>query len=180
MDDYPLSMSPIEFYAIAMTGVIAIALCWGLLERWRRPLRHVQAGLGKYLCRKHSVLGTSRLGSWTWWTILSQCILIGTNLLVVFFNFTDIQTAARRAGSVAVMDMVVFYLGPHLSYQADSLHLPLARMRSVHRAITWPFAIVTAFHVGVLRPARSVFASGLTQQLYGVIVGGSCHRSACH
>lgn len=163
-------MSPVKFYALAVVSIVAILLCSHLFTKYQRLFQYTNCWLTKHLCRTHSILETKWLGSWTWWSILVQSILIGANFLVTFFRFTNIQTAAGRAGEVAMVNMAVFYLGPHLSYQADCLHLSLSRIKSIHRGITWSFVIMTTFHVTALKPTQPVFTSGLSKPLYGVIV----------
>lgn len=163
-------MSPVQFYALTVVSIIAILVCSNLFAKCRRLLQYTKFWLTKHLCRRHSILEMKWLGSWTWWSILMQSILIGANLLMTFFRFTDIQTAARRAGEVALVNMAVFYLGPHLSYQADCLHITLSRMKSIHRGITWSFVIMTTFHIAALKPTQQAFTSGLSKQFYGVIV----------
>ncbi|KAK5073338.1 hypothetical protein LTR70_010372 [Exophiala xenobiotica] len=82
---------------------------------------------------------------------------------------SSIQSAARRAGETAIINMGLLYLGPHLSYQADWLNTSLATIRWIHRGAAVSFAIMTAFHVAVLRPSQSPFTWPLTAQCYGVI-----------
>lgn len=126
--------------------------------------------LTKHLCRSHPILELKWLGSWAWLSILMQSVLIGANLLVTFYRFTDIKTAAQRAGEVAIVNMAAFYPGPHLSYQAGCLHVSLSRMKSIYRGITWSFVLVMTFRIAVLKPTQSVSTSGLPKQFHLVIV----------
>ena len=101
--------------------------------------------------------------------------MIGTNLLVSMWGFTDIETAARRAGDVAMVNMTVFYLGTHLSFQADCLRISLSTMRSIHRGITSSFVVMTVFHVAALKPTESSLTKGINKQFYGVLVRRRCY-----
>lgn len=169
-DGLLVSMSPVKFFAIAIGSIIVIRICFYLLATCRDPFQCAVCWLTKHLNRRNSIFETNWLGSWTWWSVLVQSILIGTNLLVTCYRSPDVQTAARRAGEVAIVNMGIFYLGLHLSFQADVLQVSLAKMKSIHRGITWSFTIVIIFHVAALKPTQPVFTSGLSNQLYGVIV----------
>ena len=59
-------------------------------------------------------------------------MILGANLLLILYGVDNVQAAARTAGQVAVVNMSVFYLGPHLSYQADLLNVSLPTMKQIH------------------------------------------------
>lgn len=164
-------MSPIEYYAITVAGILLACIC-GQWSRWcQLRLYTVRTWLRKCLCHRRSIFNIPQLGSWTWLTVGIQLLLLGTNLLLMLFRSTDVRQVARRAGELAVTHLAVFCLGAHLSFQADCLHMRLTNMHVLHRCLSGCLALTIAWHAIVLRPREAVFTAGLSHQLYGIIVG---------
>jgi hypothetical protein len=170
-------MSPAEIFAIAVGGLISLLFCAHLSAKCLFLIRHSKLRFTQHF--EKVVFGKlSWLRPRTFWKLLAQFVWIGTNIVIAFYGFENIRTTARKAGEVAMIDMGLFYLGPNLSYQADSLHLSLTHLQSIHRGITTSFIILATFHVIVLRPTQSIFVSGQSTQLYGVIVCGPSSASS--
>jgi hypothetical protein len=162
-------MSPTEIFAIAVGGIVVLLICSHLSAKCLMLVQHTGYWFGKHLWKAISHK-QKRLRPWTLWKLMVQFVWVGLNIFVAFYGFTSLRTAARRAGEVAMVDMGLFYLGPHLSYQADSLQLSLAQIKSLHCGITWSFMVMMIFHVIVLRPTQPIFVPSQSRQLYGVIV----------
>jgi len=145
-----------------------------MIHGWIQYLSHrvygMQRWLWMHLCRRHSIWNSAWLGSWTWWTVGVQLGLMGAHLLLIFLPSTDMRRVAGRAGELATLHLGVFCLGPHLSYQADCLHLSLTDMRFVHGCLSGSLVLAVALHAIILKPSASAFADGLSQQLYGIVV----------
>lgn len=168
------TLTPVEYYALVVVAAIVLLACSRMGNLCRKLLRCGRARLGRYLCLAHSIPHMDWLGSWTWWAVLAQLVTMGATLVLIFVRALDIQSAARRAGEVAVVDMTLFYLGPRLSYQADRLNLSLSHIHTIHRGTTWLFLVATAIHAIVLRPTQPVFTRTASRDLYGVIVCDKC------
>lgn len=163
-------MLPIDVYALALAGVFLALICFKAATTCQHALRcHIPYSIVNVL--SGNVFQSRKWPLCTWSTVAWQLLLISSNALLIFFRMTDIESAARKAGEVAILDMAVFYLGPHLSFLADLLGLPLATMKSIHRGMTLPFIMNVMFHLVVLRPSRPVFTIPFPKELYGVIVG---------
>lgn len=164
-----ITMHPIEIYAVVLAGMLAAVLCLQLVTSGRRLLRQCKRwSLSTTLSQ--TVLQTRWVPALTWASVLTQSLLVGSSLLLVFYGTGDTKSAARNAGSVAILNMALFFLGPHLSYQADVLGLTLSTTKSVHRSMTVPLVLTASFHSIVLRPSQPVFRTPFSSPLYGVVV----------
>lgn len=163
-------MSPIEIYAITFASVFAAFFCFQRVRNLRYHLRIAKAWLTKYLIFTNAFPRTRWFGPCTLSTLLAQAIVLAANLFLIFYDMDGIQSAAQKAGQIAVVNTSVFYLGPHLSYQADSLNISLSSMKSIHRGAIFPFVAMIAFHAAVLRPSQPIFALPISEQFYGIIV----------
>jgi len=103
-------------------------------------------------------------------------MILGANLLLILYGVDNVQAAARTAGQVAVVNMSVFYLGPHLSYQADLLNVSLPTMKQIHGGASVSLISMIVFHAAYLRPSQPLFTYPISEQFYGVIV---CFYSSC-
>lgn len=162
-------MSPAEWYAIALAGILVTLVLFNVVITHRHVLRRrrplwVANILFRAVFRRHD------WPSWTWSTVVCQLLLVSSNATLVFCRATDIESAARNAGQVAILDMVLFYLGPHFSFLADVLGVSVSTVKSIHSGMTLPFVVTIAFHAVVLRPPHSIFATPPSKELYGVIV----------
>lgn len=152
-------MSPAEWYAVALAGILvtlvlfhAVTACQHAFRR-QRPLWVTNAF--SRVVHASSSLVFEKPGWWScrWSTVIWQLLLVGSNVLLVVHDSTDIESAAHNAGTVALLDMILFYLGPHLSFLADLLGVSLSTMKGIHSGMTLPFVVTVTFHAVVLRPS---------------------------
>lgn len=166
-----LGISSLDIYAAALAAMLLVAFMHNTV-RLVHPMRAWQRLYSFTAVLSRNIFRERHRPSWTWWSLVRQLSLLIGNVLLVFMGMTDIQDAARKAGTLAVLNMVVFYLGPHLSYLGDILDLSLATVKSLHRLMVLPFLLLVVFHLAVLRPTQNVFTKPFSEELYGVIVSG--------
>lgn len=162
-------VSSLDLYAATLAAMLLV-VCMHNTIRSIHPMLAWQRLYSFTAVLSRNIFRDRRWPSWTWWSLVRQLSLLTGNVLLVFLGMTDIQDAARKAGTLAVLNMVVFYLGPHLSYLGDILGVSLATVKSLHRVMVLPFLSLVVFHLTVLRPTQNVFTKPLSSEFYGVTV----------
>ena len=98
--------------------------------------------------RRHGLIGP-----WTRNGALWRFLYLITNLIMSVFPLVSLRNVAERAGHICLINMVPLFFGPHLSFLADVLGVPLQTYHSFHGASAAMTVILGAIHVilGLLR-----------------------------
>jgi hypothetical protein len=161
-------------YAIGLGSVLLIPLLanigpWlpcvtfstpSLLQRLSRSLTY------PHLIRRHRFLGP-----WTCLDLMIQLVYIALNSFCVVFRVSDIEEAGVRAGNLSLINMVLLFLGPHLSHLADILGISLRNVRVMHRSAGLMFSSLILVHVFVMLFSQKSFPLRSIPNLSAVVVG---------
>lgn len=94
----------------------------------------------------------------------------GANVACVFVAFPGLPKAGLRAGRLALVNLVVLYAGPHLSFLADILNVPLSTYRRIHLTVGLTVFILAIFHIVVRALDLDAFPLNVSQNLFALIV----------
>lgn len=116
-----------------------------------------------FIIRRHRLCGP-----WTRAGVLLHLTYVAVNLLLVFFKIDNLAGAGRRAGELALVNLVFPLSAIHLSYLADLLGITWKSCRKIHRATGWMAVSLLSFHIIVafltqdftfpLREVRNLFS----------------------
>ena len=132
-------MDIVQAYATAAGSILAALMLWNIRSRFSSAVTH-------YLLYPHLLPRNRFLPPLAPAEVFFQTALLAANTLAIVFRCTDVQDAARRAGRLALVNMVPLSAGPHLAALADLLDISLARHRALHRLIGWTAFALLAFH----------------------------------
>ena len=174
----------------ALFGLIAVCHGFQELRRYfRSPAENVEkksflskatACVQRLILRKLVYPSFLNRKAWTErWSRGDALILVfyfGANVTCLALS-PDIATAGRRAGTLALVNMILLFAGPHLSFIADILNVSIRQYKRIHAAAGMVTLTLAAFHsvVGAIEGVRLRLSK--PSELYALIV--SYHLQSC-
>jgi hypothetical protein len=135
------------FYAIAAGGIF-LAL---FLIQTRHALIHwtesVSVLLSRHLTLPVLVRRHRIFGPWTRAGALLHVSYVAINIVLVFFRTESLVDSGRRAGEMALINMIFPLSAAHLSFLADLLGISWHTCRKIHRATGWLVVAMLSFHI---------------------------------
>jgi hypothetical protein len=160
-------------YAIAAGGVLFIPVFINLLPRLSYLISFVPSCLRwrlKYLTYFYLVRRHQFLGPWTLADVIIQLVYIGGNSFCLGFQVSSIALAGVRAGNLSLINLVTLFLGPHLSFLADTLGVSLSTFRHIHRSAGLMALGLVLFHAIVIVTSPTAFTLSNAKNLSAVVV----------
>lgn len=159
------------FYAIA-TGGIFLAL---FLVQTRHILIHWTESFSVLLSRHLTLPVLIRrhriIGPWSRASVLLHVSYIAVNIAMVFLRVASLEDSGRRAGELALINMIFPLSAAHLSFLAQLLGISWRTCRKIHRATGWMAFVMLSFHIVVeLQSQAFSFPLTETRNLLTVIV----------
>ena len=126
-------------------------------------LRHL---IYPFLIRRHRFVGP-----WTRLGVLLRLIYLIANIFLSIFPVLSLSEAAGRAGRLSLINMIPLFFGPHFSFLADVIGVPLHTYQSLHGASAAMTVLLGATHVvlGALHKS-TYFRFAERPQVAGLIV----------
>lgn len=140
-------MDPLAIYAITAGGIFAVLFlvrAFSLLASCRHLFSLVvsQHLTLFFVIRRHRFLGP-----WTGADMLLHLSYAAINVFLVSFRITSLTGAGRRAGELALVNLVFPLSTIHLAYLADLLGIKWNSCRKIHRATSWMAVALLSFHI---------------------------------
>lgn len=140
-------MEVAAIYAIAAGGILLALLLIqtrSVLIGWTESLSVL---LSRYLTlpvliRRHRIWGL-----WTRSGVLIYMIYISTNITLVFLKTDSFAGAGRRAGELALINLIFPLSALHLGYLADLLGIKWRTCRKIHHATGWMVVALVSFYI---------------------------------
>lgn len=134
-------------YAIAAGGIfLALLLIQTrhVLVDWTESLSVLLSGhlTLPVLVRRHRILGP-----WTRAGILVHFCYIAVNIALVFLPADSLVDSGRRAGELALINMIFPLSAAHLGFLAGLLGITWRSGRKIHRATGWTAVALLSFHI---------------------------------
>lgn len=171
---HPLDMDSLIIYAIAAGGTFVLLFLIKTAAFIAGKLHKVTVPLQRHLTLP--VLFAHRpFGPWTRADVFLHFSYISINIFLVFFRASAIAGVGRRAGTLAVINLVLPLSTIHLSSLADLLDIHLQTCQKVHRATGWMAIVLLAIHAIIALVEGHRFPLSEPQNLYTVIVCSDLH-----
>jgi hypothetical protein len=167
-------MDSLIIYAIAAGGTFGLLFLIKTAAFIASKLHKVTVPLQRHLTLP--VLFAHRpFGPWTRADVFLHFSYISINIFLVLFRASAIAGVGRRAGTLAVINLVLPLSTIHLSSLADLLGIHLQTCHKVHRATGWIAIVLLAIHAIIAFVEGSQFPLSEPQNLYTVIVCPDLH-----
>lgn len=164
-------MNALAIYAIAAGGIFAglfLIRTLSILTNW--------TNLFSVLASRHLtlpfVVHRNRLwGPWSRASVLLHASYVAVNVFLVLFRIESFTGAGRRAGELALVNLIFPLSATHLSFLADLLGITWHTCRRIHRAAGWMATALLAFHIiAAVQAQHFNFRLGDSRNLFTMIV----------
>lgn len=157
-------------YAIAAGGILTLFFLANLLRLARPLFQRVSRKASKHVSYTYLIHRHRYLGPWTPADVLVQVAYAAGNIFCLSFHATSTMEVGKRAGSMALINMIPLFAGPHLSSLADVLGVSLVTARQVHRSAAFMTSALVLVHLLFALAATPSFSIGMAQNLFAIIV----------
>ena len=164
-------MNGSPLYAIAAGGIFLVCFlvqARTTLTKWAKPMsvlfsQHLALSV---LLHRHRTVGP-----WTRLGFLTHVAYIAVNSTVVFFRPHSLAETGRRAGELALVNLMYPLAAAHLGSLADHLGISRRACCQIHRATGWMSIALLSFHIIVeVQRDGFTFPLDLTHNLFTLIV----------
>ncbi|KJK68090.1 Ferric reductase like transmembrane component [Aspergillus parasiticus SU-1] len=131
------------------------------LSQWTAKHLTFQAVLrqGKYIDR------------WSRADIVLTMMYLGANMTCVLVYFPGMTQAGFRAGRLSIINTILLFAGPHLSFVADMLGVSIRTCRRLHVLAGLVAILLAVFHAIVGAATKGTFSLQTPRNLWALIVG---------
>ncbi|RDH30835.1 hypothetical protein BDQ94DRAFT_161035 [Aspergillus welwitschiae] len=163
-------MNALTIYAIATGGIFAglfLTRTLSILINWTTLFsvlisRHLTL---PFVVHRHRLWGPwSRVG------VLLHVSYAAINVFLVLFRMESLASTGRRAGDLALINLIFPLSATHLSNLADLLGITWRTCRRIHRAAGWIAVALLSFHIiAAVQGRKFSFPLGEAQNLFTMI-----------
>lgn len=159
-----------KVYAVVLGASFGLILLINSLPLIACLVRYLTPRISKHLIYRHILHRHRLLGPWSRAGVLMQLIYIAGNICCLKFWNTTSSQAGLQAGTLAIINAIPLFAGPHLGTLADLLGVSLSTFRQIHRSAGVMAVMHAVFHVLVIVASPPSFTLHLPQNLFAVIV----------
>ena len=163
-------MEVTQAYAIAAAGLFFSLSLFRIRHHIQSFLKTAHLQASQHLIYPQLVPRQPYVGPWSRADVLLQLSYIAINVFCIAFKAPSIRVASLRAADLTLINLIVVFAGPHLSFLADILGLSLALFRRLHRSFGLMSCFLLSFHVFTMIGSRVSFPLRQAENLWGVIV----------
>lgn len=110
------------------------------------------------------------LQSWTLQHAIIFTIYLGGNFGCVFANYSDPYSISLRSARLSLINFVLLFAGPHLSFVADCLGVRLQTFHHIHSATSLTVLILMVIHLVFGSAKEGFYDSLFSEKLFAFIV----------
>ncbi|KAE8334172.1 hypothetical protein BDV24DRAFT_170476 [Aspergillus arachidicola] len=174
-------MDPLSIYAITAGGIFAVLFLVRTLSLLASSGHLFSLVVSQHLTLPFIIRRHRFLGPWTRADVFLHLSYAAINVFLVSFRITSLTGAGRRAGELALVNLVFPLSTIHLAYLADLLGIKWNSCRKIHRATGWMAVALLSFHiVTVVQGQGFTFPLREQQNLYAMIAAISLGALGLH
>ncbi|KAB5511125.1 hypothetical protein GE09DRAFT_1274351, partial [Coniochaeta sp. 2T2.1] len=110
------------------------------------------------------------IGHWSWTKALLLLIYLGVNICCLLIPFPGTSQAGLRAGTLSLINMILMFAGPHLSFVADALGVSLGTYRYLHLSAGLVSFVLASFHAVVVTVHLRKVPLDVPENLFALLV----------
>lgn len=140
-------MNILAIYAIAAGGIFAglfLTRIISILANWTNLFSVL---VSRHLTIPYIVHRRRLWGPWSRASVILHVIYAAINVFLILFRITTLTSAGRRAGELALINLIIPLSATYLSFLADLLGIKWHTCCRIHRATGWMTVILLSFHI---------------------------------
>lgn len=151
------TMDPTAKYSLAAGGIFSLLFLTHLIPHVAKLFKGVAIWISKHVIYPYAINRHRIIGPWTRALVILHLVYISLNVFCLSFQASSALEAGLRAGTLALINMVPLFAGPHLGFLADVLGLSLTSFHRIHRSAAWMSFAMALFHVFTVIVSRITF-----------------------
>ncbi|CRG91090.1 hypothetical protein PISL3812_08138 [Talaromyces islandicus] len=161
-----------SIYAITAGGVCATLFIVSILSYVAPVASKTSTFISKhvifpFLLRRHRFVGP-----WTRGAFLVHTLYATTNLFCLCFRAMSRVDAARRAGTLSMINMAVLFATGNLTFCTDVFRISRLLGLQIHRATAWMVAGLIGLHIVLMMTTQKSFPLTKVDNLFALIGAG--------
>lgn len=140
-------MDPLVIYAITAGGIFAVLLSIRTISLLAGCGHLFSLIVSQHLTLPFAIRRHRFLGPWTRAGVFLHLSYAAINIFLLFFRIKSLTGAGRRAGELALVNLIFPLSTIHLAYLADLLGIKWNSCRKIHRATGWMAVALLSFHI---------------------------------
>ncbi|KAJ5276525.1 uncharacterized protein N7525_002882 [Penicillium rubens] len=140
-------MDPLVIYAITAGGIFAVLLLIRTISLLAGCGHLFSLIVSQHLTLPFVIRRHRFLGPWTRAGVFLHLSYAAINIFLLFFRIKSLTGAGRRAGELALVNLIFPLSTIHLAYLADLLGIKWNSCRKIHRATGWMAVALLSFHI---------------------------------
>ncbi|KAL3439934.1 hypothetical protein BJX65DRAFT_317238 [Aspergillus insuetus] len=166
-------MDATAIYAITAGGIFAALFLTRTLRYLAKRSKLFSILVSRHLILPFMVDRHQLWGPWTRISVLLHVSYATINIFLTFFRMKSWAGAGRRAGELALVNLIFLLSAIHLSYLADLAGITCRTCRRIHRAVGWMTVALVSFHIVVEVQAKQFSFPLHSMQNLFTLIGAS-------
>ena len=163
-------MEPTEAYSFGLGALSLVFMFINFRPYFTRILEIGHVWTSEWLIFPQLLDRHPLVGPWSALDVAVQVVYTGANLFCIWFQATSAGVRGLRAAKLSLINMVPLLAGPHLSFLADLLGIPLRTFRNFHGSAGCMSFVLLCFHALTVVFTRVPFSLHVDKNRFGLIV----------
>ncbi|KKZ68760.1 hypothetical protein EMCG_05636 [[Emmonsia] crescens] len=140
-------MDTVTIYSVVAGGILVTLTLIRVICSLKSRINTFSMLISKHLAYPCLLKRHRLFGPWTRANVLLYIVYGVVTIFFIAFRVPSASEAARRAGTLSLVNMGVTFIATHLSFLADCLGISLKICRRIHRAAGWMAGVLLTFHI---------------------------------
>ncbi|PVH67427.1 hypothetical protein DL98DRAFT_443624, partial [Cadophora sp. DSE1049] len=163
-----------QIYAIVAAGIFSMFVTVHF-HKYLNQFVNYMFLLSRHLTYPRLVHRHRFLGPWSPSVVIIQLIYIAANTFCATFPASTVAEIGRRAGTLAAINMVPLFAGPHLAFLEDILGTPLGTIHLIHRSAGIMAFSLSIVHALAITGSKTSLPLDVPQNLFAVVGADYLH-----
>ncbi|PGG98896.1 hypothetical protein GX51_06543 [Blastomyces parvus] len=147
-------MDIVTIYSAVAGGVLVTLTLIRIICSLKSRINTISMLISKHLTYPCLIKRHRLFGPWTRANVLLYIVYGVVTIFFIAFRVPSASEAARRAGTLSLVNMGVTFIATHLSFLADGLGISLKICRRLHRATGWTAGVLLTSHIILHTPIQ--------------------------
>ena len=159
-----------QVYVITVNSAFLILLFISFFFYLIVLMKKISLEVSRFLIYLQFLCHHQFLNSWTWADVLIQLTYIIINIFCISFQIFSVSETDLKTENLSLLNMILLFFDPHLSFLADLLHIFLSTYCCIHCSTDLMSFTFLFFHVITVVAVEVSFSLSDLENLHELIV----------